>query len=968
MKPKKFTLAVLTLVASNLALAQVATSSLYGPPDARQYLPYGVATPQMSGTFANGTTFDYRNDRKRVAHFWKTYAHRLVPIVRGTDSQFGGSTVSTFWNIPTNWTGDVLSCQAGTVSLGIQEAAVRQVNWYRAMAGVGSLTNGPDADRVMAQQAALVNRSGFDKQLGLTHNPTAAYPCFSPEAAIAASQSELDGFFGINGRGPVSVDNFFDDAGPNNYYVGHRQGLLYPDILTVGYGEATTPDPANPTVFQMVYAVSAMPLGIIMPRAAVADVLWPNAGFIPVQTYPMISNRWSMGCVGCDFSTATVLVFRNGAIIANTITSQINHSIPTLVWEIQGLNYRQHLEYSFTTFTQDDVFDTTVTYKKNGQPATKTYRTTVFNPEVDVDYAPPFDLTDQWVVPTEAGWNVNLAQATDGSVSGAIAIYDAAGNPRWLTLRGLWSASGVLTGKLYATTGPAFSTASFNPSLVTGQPVGKGVLTFAADTQALRFDFSLDGQTGSKQMVRNSAAEAYRDGANYRGLWWNMNEGGQGLTIAQYFNTLSVVWCTYAADGSPLWVSLQGNWTSSTTFIGNLVTSKQAPGNLTAYNGSATVYTQAGTGKLTFTAPNRVIFDYTLQGITGQKLLEKREQSFVSSVPMKLLPAAAGGIDIDGQGKSQLLLRSPANNQLQVGRFMNNAFQFSPIADPGPNFRILGVVDIDGDGKSDLVYQDTTQGEYGDVHFWPDFVAANDKFLRKVKLAWQVQAVGDLDGDGFGDMVFRFTGDDGRPDDTGVSYVWFTDGAAVKQVRKRGGAPLTWTLLGAADVNADGAADLVYVSATGQIRVLMATGLRTCANLAAGSLPAGFTALKLADFTGLGKGDILARNAATGEVQLVTLDSVGIPLPAYVGTPDDPNASCTGSALSLNTTTVSVGTVDPTWKFYAAGDFNGRGINDVVWVQPNQTLTMWQMNSGVVAPGLVGSAGAAPSGFAVVQP
>ena len=526
----------------------------------------------------------------------------------------------------------------------------------------------------------------------------------------------------------------------------------------------------------------------------------------------------------------------------------------------------------------------------------------------------------------------------------------------------------MLTGKLYATTGPAFSTASFNPSLVTGQPVGKGVLTFAADTQALRFDFSLDGQTGSKQMVRNSAAEAYRDGANYRGLWWNMNEGGWGLTIAQYFNTLSVVWCTYAADGSPLWVSLQGNWTSSTTFIGNLVTSKQAPGNLTAYNGSATVYTQAGTGKLTFTAPNRVIFDYTLQGITGQKLLEKREQSFVSSVPMKLLPAAAGGIDIDGQGKSQLLLRSPTNNQLQVGRFMNNAFQFSPIADPGPNFRILGVVDIDGNGKSDLVYQDTTQGEYGDVHFWPDFVAANDKFLRKVKLAWQVQAVGDLDGDGFGDMVFRFTGDDGRPDDTGVSYVWFTDGAAVKQVRKRGGAPLTWTLLGAADVNADGAADLVYVSATGQIRVLMATGLRTCANLAAGNLPAGFTALKLADFTGLGKGDILARNAATGEVQLVTLDSVGIPLPAYVGTPDDPNASCTGSALSLNTTTVSVGTVDPTWKFYAAGDFNGRGINDVVWMQPNQTLTMWQMNSGGAAPGLVGSAGAAPSGFAVVQP
>ncbi len=327
--------------------------------------------------------------------------------------------------------------------------------------------------------------------------------------------------------------------------------------------------------------------------------------------------------------------------------------------------------------------------------------------------------------------------------------------------------------------------------------------------------------------------------------------------------------------------------------------------------------------------------------------------------------------DIDGVGKSALIVRSSNGagngNASQAGRLVNNQFQFTPLPDAGSNYRSIGIGDFNGNGKADLAFQDTTQGEFGDVSVLLDYVAGAAQFSRKVKLPWIVQAVGDLDGDGFDDMVFRFTGDDGIPNDTGVSYIWFMNGSIVNQVRKRGGAPLNWTLVGAADINGDGAADMVYVSPANQVRVLMATPQRTCANFSGGSLPAGFQALKVADFTGLGRGDILHRNPATGMAMLLSLDATQVTLPPPTANPDDPNASCTPTSQPIATTSYLLPTVDPTWQFYGAGDFNGDGIYDIVWKQPNGTLTLWLMGANGV-PNIIANAGTAPAGLSVVQP
>jgi hypothetical protein len=332
-------------------------------------------------------------------------------------------------------------------------------------------------------------------------------------------------------------------------------------------------------------------------------------------------------------------------------------------------------------------------------------------------------------------------------------------------------------------------------------------------------------------------------------------------------------------------------------------------------------------------------------------------KNWLAPTPTTPVSAARTGIDIDGDGRNEIVLRS-ASGSMNIGRFANNTLTFTTNGDPGPSFRLVGAGDFDGNGRSDLAFQNMTQGEFGDVRYWPNFASAGEVFWRQVKQVWNVQAVADMDGDGVADLVWRYVVSESP--DTGVSYIWFTNQGGVPTVRKRGGAPLTWQLLGAADLNADGAADMMYLSPQNQLRALMATPSRTCANLSAGVVPAGFSVLRYADFTGNGRGDILLRNSA-GAVQLISLNANGLTLPPYTGAPDDRDASCTSSGLTVSAEFYALQNVDPTWTFYASGDLNGDGINDIVWRQPSGVLTVWLLAANGGSPTVIANAGTAPA-------
>ena len=170
------------------------------------------------------------------------------------------------------------------------------------------------------------------------------------------------------------------------------------------------------------------------------------------------------------------------------------------------------------------------------------------------------------------------------------------------------------------------------------------------------------------------------------------------------------------------------------------------------------------------------------------------------------------------------------------------------------------------------------------------------------------------------------------------------------------------------DINGDGAADMIYISPDGLVRALMAMPNRTCANFLINNMTPGFAALKLADFTGNRRGDMLLHNPSTGNISMFSLNASGLPLPPPGTDPDNPNASCTGTTTAVVVTVFGFPQIDPSWRFFASGDFNGDGTADVVWVRPNGTLTVWLMNPNGATPTVIDNAGTAPGGFVVIQP
>jgi len=317
------------------------------------------------------------------------------------------------------------------------------------------------------------------------------------------------------------------------------------------------------------------------------------------------------------------------------------------------------------------------------------------------------------------------------------------------------------------------------------------------------------------------------------------------------------------------------------------------------------------------------------------------------------------------EGATALLLSSAAGQSV-VGNFAAGKFSFLPVTDPGQDFQPLAFADLDGNLVPDLIFQNLKQGDSGDVRVWKDGNAESGRSLRSVKFTWRLEAVGDLDGDGFGDLVWRFTGQTPNANDTGVSYVWFTDGDRGVTVRKRGGAPLSWQLIGAVDINRDRAADLIYLSPERQLRVLVATSGRTCANFGAGTIPVGYSALRVGDFTGSRLGEVLIRNATTGESQIISLDGTALTVPVSTANPDDANASCTPTPQVVPSATRTLLTTNPAWQYFASLDLNGDGIQDIIWIKPDRSLAVWLMQAGSAQPFVIDNAGTAPLGFAPV--
>ncbi|MFM7294059.1 MAG: FG-GAP-like repeat-containing protein, partial [Burkholderiales bacterium] len=375
--------------------------------------------------------------------------------------------------------------------------------------------------------------------------------------------------------------------------------------------------------------------------------------------------------------------------------------------------------------------------------------------------------------------------------------------------------------------------------------------------------------------------------------------------------------------------------------------------NCTDANG-AMVATQTTTGTSLTLPPLPTGKAYTCQVVASSTNGSSLPVS-IRFAPQQIPLSNRGQLDFDGRGFSSILLRGflPRTTDadgtvkagagvMQVGRWDGAKFEFSAITDVGDDWAVLGAGDVTGTGTSALISRNLASNVRIDLTMPP----VNGWVVRNAKPEWVVEAVGDLDGDGKADILWRYI----KPgtDDSGVTFAWFMSGSEttvnVNEVKHRGGAPLSWNLVGAIDLDGDQRGDIVWVSPTGQIRALMGQAGRTWVNRLVGQLPAGYSILKLGDVDGDGKGDIVLRDT-NGNVKVWLMDGVIVK-----------------REWDLPTT-------DKRWQFYAAGDFDGNGTMDLVWVRPDGTLVAWLINpTNVPYPYVYPDAGRAPAGLVPIDP
>lgn len=216
-----------------------------------------------------------------------------------------------------DFTGDVDECIAGATSQAYRDSIFQRINWYRRMAGLGTVAENPEYS-AEAQQAALMMAAQYD----LSHYPGPDWACYTATGAGAAGRSNLS----LGRTGTFHIDGYMEDPGDRNTEVGHRRWILYPQTMEMGTGDASW---AN--------ALTAWDGYVWASRPAVREtrgfVAWPPPGYVPAYT---VWPRWSFSLPDADFSTATVVIRDDAGPIQTTVVARpASHGAPepSIVWE-----------------------------------------------------------------------------------------------------------------------------------------------------------------------------------------------------------------------------------------------------------------------------------------------------------------------------------------------------------------------------------------------------------------------------------------------------------------------------------------------------------------------------------------------------------------------------------------------------------------------------------------------------------
>ena len=193
------------------------------------------------------------------------------------------------------------------------------------------------------------------------------------------------------------------------------------------------------------------------------------------------------------------------------------------------------------------------------------------------------------------------------------------------------------------------------------------------------------------------------------------------------------------------------------------------------------------------------------------------------------------------------------------------------------------------------------------------------RYYGQIDGAWKILGAADVDNDGSADIIWRR--------DTGEVLIWLLDNSVSG---RRGTAspgiadPQTWDFIGTGDFDRDGQLDIVWRNKlNGSVLVWHLRNGALISTSQLGSTPLNWKLVAVADFDGDQYPDLLWRDDI-GNVLLWLMD--GTTLRSTVGYPG----------------------IDLGWQIQAVGDFDGDGIADILWRHSDGTALAWLLDHGNV--------------------
>jgi FG-GAP-like repeat/Bacterial pre-peptidase C-terminal domain/FG-GAP repeat len=177
-----------------------------------------------------------------------------------------------------------------------------------------------------------------------------------------------------------------------------------------------------------------------------------------------------------------------------------------------------------------------------------------------------------------------------------------------------------------------------------------------------------------------------------------------------------------------------------------------------------------------------------------------------------------GTADFNGDGQADLLWRNQASDQTSIWYFNGTTYTGGEaVKNPlvvGANsaWKIVGVTDFNGDGQTDVLWRNQATDQTAVWYFNGSTVTSGELLKNMPGLGtnstWNIVGVADLNNDGKADLIWRNQASD-------ETAFWYLNGATFSSGQLLLNAPKlgsnsTWQLTGAADFTGDGKPQLFW--------------------------------------------------------------------------------------------------------------------------------------------------------------